>query len=239
MQIYPAIDLIGGNVVRLLRGDYDKKTVYSNDPAAVAKNFYDMGARNLHVVDLDGAKDGSVANFEVIRRIKSAVPDMFIEVGGGIRDEKRIVKYLECGVGRTILGSVAYTDPDFVGSMVGKYGKAIAVGVDALDGFVAIHGWKTVTDERAIDLCIKMENYGVDTVIYTDISRDGALSGTNLDGYKTLSRLDMNVIASGGVTYESEIEALAGYGIYGAILGKALYDGRLDLARCIEIAGRG
>ncbi|MBP5271201.1 MAG: 1-(5-phosphoribosyl)-5-[(5-phosphoribosylamino)methylideneamino]imidazole-4-carboxamide isomerase [Clostridia bacterium] len=237
MQIYPAIDLIGGNVVRLLRGNYDKKTVYSDDPASVAKDFYNMGARNLHVVDLDGAKDGSIANFEVIKSIKSAVPDMFIEVGGGIRDESRIGKYLECGVGRTILGSVAYEDPEFVEKMCKKYGEAIAVGIDASDGFVAIHGWKTVTDERAVDLCLKMENYGVSTVIYTDISRDGALSGTNLARYELLSRLDLNIIASGGITYESEITTLAGYGIYGAILGKALYDGRLDLARCIEIAG--
>lgn len=237
MQIYPAIDLREGRVVRLFHGDYSKMTVYSDDPQSVARSFYEKGATNLHVVDLDGAKDGSLANYEVIKEIKAAVPSMFIEVGGGIRDGERIGKYLDCGVGRVIIGSAAIEKPGFVREMCQKYREAIAVGVDASEGFVAIHGWKTVTDVPSVGFCEKMKELGVSTIIYTDISKDGALSGTNLEIYKELSKLGMNIIASGGITYESEITELSGYGIYGAILGKALYDGRLDLSRCLMLAG--
>ena len=237
MLIFPAIDLRGGSAVRLLKGDYDRMTVYSDSPEEVAKGFYGSGARCLHVVDLDGAKDGSTANFEVIKKIKDAVPDMFIEVGGGIRDAERIKRYLDAGVSRTILGSAAVEDPVLVEKAVSEFGGAIAVGVDASDGYVAIHGWRTVTDVSSLDFCKKMADIGVETVIYTDISKDGTLSGTNLEIYEKLSGIDINVVASGGITYESEIETLASYGIYGAILGKALYAGRLDLSRCIEIAG--
>ena len=237
MLIFPAIDLRGGKVVRLLKGDYDQMTVYSDSPEEVAKSFYRAGARCLHVVDLDGAKDGNTANFDVIKRIKGAVPDMFIEVGGGIRDAERIKRYLDAGVSRTILGSAAIEDPALVEKTVSEFGGAIAVGVDASDGYVAIHGWRTVTDVSSLEFCGKMADIGVKTVIYTDISKDGTLSGTNLEIYEKLSEIDINVIASGGITYEREIETLASYGTYGAILGKALYAGKLDLSRCIEIAG--
>lgn len=237
MLIYPAIDLRGGKVVRLLKGDYDQMTVYSDSPEEAAKGFYKSGARCLHVVDLDGAKDGSTANFEVIKSIKDAVPDMFIEVGGGIRDAERIKRYLDAGVSRTILGSAAVEDPSLIEKALLQFGGVIAVGVDALNGQVAIHGWRTVTGVSSLDFCKKMADIGVKTVIYTDISKDGTLSGTNLEIYKKLSEININVIASGGITFESEIETLASYGTYGAILGKALYAGKLDLSRCIEIAG--
>ena len=228
MIIYPAIDLREGRAVRLLKGDYNQMTVYSDSPAETAISFRKKGADHLHVVDLDGAKDGRAANYSTIKSILDSVPDMFVEVGGGIRDEERIKKYLDAGVKRVILGSAAIEDPAFTEKMSMKY---------ALDVMVAIHGWKTVTGERSTDLCERMRNIGIGTVIYTDISRDGTLSGTNLEIYSQLSELDIDIIASGGITFEHEIGTLAGYGIHGAILGKALYAGKLDLERCIRIAG--
>ena len=236
MKIYPAIDLRSGKVVRLTKGDYDRMTVYSDDPSSIAKSFYEQGSTNLHVVDLDGAKDNGTPNYEVIKNIVSTVPEMFVEVGGGIRTEERIVGYLEAGVSRVILGSVAVEDPEFVRRMCVKYGESIAVGVDASDGYVAIHGWKTVSDKKSVEFCREMKELGVSTVIYTDISKDGTLGGTNLEIYKELSALDLNIIASGGITFEYEIESLAKMNLYGAILGKALYAGRLDLKRAIAIA---
>ena len=236
MKIYPAIDLRGGRVVRLTKGNYDQMTVYSDDPASIAKGFYRAGSKNLHVVDLDGAKDNSTPNYGVIEEILRAVPDMFVEVGGGIRTKERIEGYINAGVSRVILGSVAVEDPEFVRRMCSEYGEKIAVGVDASDGYVAIHGWRTVTDKRSVDFCREMKALGVTTVIYTDISKDGTLSGTNLEIYEELAALDMNIIASGGITYEYEIERLAKMGTYGAILGKALYAGKLDLERAIALA---
>jgi len=238
MLIFPAIDIRYGKVVRLFKGDYDRMTVYGDSPADTARTFFSQGARCLHVVDLDGAKDGSAANYENIKRIAEAVPGMFIEVGGGIRDEDRIKRYIEVGVSRVILGSAAIEDPAFTQKMCEKYGDAIAVGVDASDGRVAIHGWLDVTGDDSLGFCKRMADNGVKTVIYTDISKDGTLSGTNLEIYRELSKLEINIVAAGGITSESEIDTLARQGIYGAILGKALYAGKLDLARCIEIAGR-
>lgn len=238
MLIYPAIDLRYGKAVRLYKGDYDQMTVYSDSPSDTAKSFFAKGARCLHVVDLDGAKDGNAANYAVIKDILSAVPDMFVEVGGGIRDEERIKRYLDIGVKRVILGSAAVENPVFTEKMCAGYGKAIAVGVDASDGMVAIHGWKDVTGESSLEFCGRMAEIGVDTVIYTDISKDGTLSGTNLEIYRKLSELDINIIASGGITFEREITTLADIGIYGAILGKALYAGKLDLTKCIELGER-
>ena len=236
MKIFPAIDLIDGQAVRLYQGDYDKKTVYSPDPVQVAKGFLEAGARNLHMVDLDGAKDGTMANFDVVRSVKSRV-DMFIEIGGGIRDEERIKKYLDAGVDRVILGTVAAEDPDFAGRMAEKYGSAIAVGVDAKDGMVAVKGWLEVTELDSFEFCKNMRERGVSTIIYTDISKDGAMEGTNMEIYRRLNEIEgLDVMASGGISSLEEVRDLAEF-TYGAILGKALYDGVLDLRKCIMIAG--
>lgn len=234
MKLFPAIDIIGQKVVRLTQGSYDDVTVYNDSPVAVAKSFEECGAICLHVVDLDGAKDGELSNFDVIRQV-IAETGLFVEVGGGIRDEARISRYLEAGVGRVILGSVAVEKPEFVTEMAARYGDKIAVGVDARDGFVAIHGWKTVSDVPSVDFCRKLRDNGVKTVIYTDISKDGAMSGTNLDIYRTLVTIDgLDIVASGGITYYEELDALAEMGAAGAILGKSLYTGALDLKTALE-----
>ena len=235
MELLPAIDLRDGKVVRLFQGDYDKMTVYGEDPAAQARAFAAAGARNLHVVDLDGAKDGTLANYETIRAI-AAQGGLSIEVGGGIRTEERIGRYLELGVERCILGTIAVKDFDFTARMAQKYGKHIAVGVDARDGYVAINGWKELSDERGVDFCRRLRDAGVQTVIYTDISRDGAEMGTNLELYKELTAIQgLNIIASGGISFENELTDLAQMGVWGAILGKALYTGRLDLQRAVQL----
>ena len=237
MQLFPAIDLRGGQVVRLTQGDYDRMTVYGQDPCAQARSFVAAGAKNLHVVDLDGAKDGTLSNYDTIAALAKQ-GGLYIEVGGGIRTEERIEKYLSLGVGRCILGSVAVTDFAFTARMLKKYGDKIAVGVDARDGYVAIHGWKTVTGERSFDFCRKLSEAGIRTVIYTDISRDGLLSGANLEAYRELCLIPgLRVIASGGVTTEEDITALRSLGMYGAIVGKALYTGRLSLPRALALAG--
>lgn len=235
MEIFPAIDLRGGQAVRLFQGDYDQMTVYSKNPVDVAKQFKEKGAKNLHLVDLDGAKDGRLVNFQSIREIVSQA-GLFVEVGGGIRDEERIRQYLDLGVGRVILGTIAVKDPQFLEQMVCKYKEKIAVGVDVKDGFVAINGWKEVTEEKGMDFCRRMAQTGVKTVIYTDISRDGGLKGTNLKAYEALSQIKgLDIIASGGISFESEIIALKET-VQGAILGKALYDGLLDLERALLLA---
>ncbi len=236
MEIYPAIDIRNGRAVRLLRGDYDKMTVYDDDPAAVARSFRESGAGHLHIVDLDGAKDGETSNFDLISRI-IAESGMFTEVGGGIRDEDRIRRYLDAGVSRVILGTLAAERPDFAGRMAAKYGEAIAVGVDARDGKVAVRGWLETTELDSMEFCVRMRDLGVKTVIYTDISRDGAMSGTNIEAYERLSATEgLDIIASGGISSLEEIRQLNGL-VRGAILGKSLYDGVLDLAECIRTAG--
>ena len=238
MYIYPAIDLRDGKVVRLTKGDYDRMEVYSSDPSMIAKSFREAGATHLHVVDLDGAKDGKLCNYDIISKL--AAEDLFVEVGGGIRDEERIKAYLDAGVKRIILGSAAIENPGFAAEMAKKYGDAIAVGVDASDGKVAIHGWKVITDVDSVEFCKDLVKNGVTTVIYTDISKDGTLSGTNLEIYKELSAIDgLSIIASGGITFEHELAILREMNLHGAILGKALYTGKLDLARAIAIAEKG
>ena len=238
MFIYPAIDLRDGKVVRLTKGDYDRMEVYSSDPSMIARSFREAGATHLHVVDLDGAKDGKLCNYDIISKL--AAEDLFVEVGGGIRDEERIKAYLDAGVKRIILGSAAIENPGFAAEMAKKYGNAIAVGVDASDGKVAIHGWKVVTDVDSVEFCKDLVKNGVTTVIYTDISKDGTLSGTNLEIYKELSAIDgLSIIASGGITFEHELATLRDMNLHGAILGKALYTGKLDLARSIAIGERG
>lgn len=237
MQIFPAIDLRGGQVVRLYQGDYDQETVYGADPRAQAREFLDAGARYLHVVDLDGARDGTTANFDSIAAIAKQ-GGLYIEVGGGIRTEDRVRRYLDLGVGRCILGTVAVKDFDFTARMAQKYGDRIAVGVDAREGFVAINGWKELSRERGVDFCRRLRDAGVRTVIYTDISRDGAGRGTNLELYQELVKIEgLDVTASGGVGTLEELRRLERMGVRAAILGKALYDGRLDLRTVIEEVG--
>ena len=236
MEIFPAIDLRGGQVVRLKEGDYNQMKVYSPDPLAAAQSFREKGAKNLHVVDLDGAKDGAPVNFSVIRSL-AAESGLFLQVGGGIRDEARILAYLEAGVGRVILGTAAVKDPSFLRKMVSRYGEKIAVGVDAKDGRVAVAGWLEVTKLDSLDFCRQLADWGVKTVIYTDIAKDGRLEGTNLAAYQKLRQVrGLDVIASGGISFEEEIIALREMGNYGAILGKALYENKLELGRALGLA---
>ena len=236
MQIFPAIDLRGGQVVRLYQGDYDKMTVYGQDPCAVARDFIAAGAKYLHVVDLDGAKDGTLANFETIAAIAKQ-GGLYIEVGGGIRTEDRIRQYLDLGVSRCILGTIAVKDFAFTARMAQEYGDRIAVGVDARDGYVAINGWKELSSERGVDFCRRLLDAGVGTVIYTDISRDGAMRGTNLALYRALGAVGRSrLVASGGVSSLDDVRALREAGLYGAIIGKAYYTGAIDLRRALEVA---
>ncbi len=236
MKILPAIDIRGGKIVRLTNGDYDKMKVYGDDFHSVIDSFLDCGAKCLHVVDLDGAKDGALSNFSMISEILSS-SSLEIEIGGGIRDEERIKKYLDAGAERVILGTAAINNRPFLIDMVKKYGEHIAVGVDAKNGDVATHGWLEGSGVDSISFCRELADIGVKTVIYTDISKDGALMGTNLDVYKTLSEINgLNIIASGGITYLDEIKKLREMNIYGAIVGKAIYEGRLDLGRAIAIS---
>lgn len=236
MQVFPAIDIRDKKVVRLTQGDYDRMTVYADNPLDIAKGFEAVGATNMHVVDLDGALDGELVNFDTVKQLASQT-GLFVEVGGGIRSSERIEKYLKAGADRVILGTVAVEDYAFVEQAVKQYGDKIAVGVDAKDGYVAIHGWKTVTDIDSYEFCERLRDSGVKTVIYTDIAKDGALGGTNLAAYERLSKIEgLNIVASGGVTYLNEIDALKRMGIYGVILGKAMYTGKLDLADAIKTA---
>ena len=235
MNIYPAIDLRDGKVVRLYQGDYDQMTVYQEDPVDVARSFKAAGADYLHLVDLDGAKDGELVNFDTIKAIVEDV-DMFVEVGGGIRDEERIKQYLDLGVGRVILGTVAVKDREFLEKMVSVYGERIAVGVDARNGRVAINGWKEITDIDSFEFCEYLRDIGVKAVIYTDISRDGGLQGTNMEVYRKLQEIQgLEITASGGISFIEEIAELKNV-TAAAILGKALYSGLIDLAQAVEMA---
>ena len=236
MYIYPAIDLYEGKAVRLYKGDYAQMTVYSENPAEVAKAFAAAGSRHIHLVDLEGAKKGKPANLATIRKIIEAA-DLFVEVGGGIRDLETIESYLSIGVNRVILGTAAVTDPAFLEAALAKHGEKIAVGVDLKDGYVAIKGWTEKSELTADAFFEKMQNLGVKTVICTDISRDGAMKGTNRELYKELSRkYSIDLIASGGVSTLEDVEALAAMRLHGAIIGKAYYIGAIDLKTAIEVA---
>lgn len=238
MRIFPAIDLRGGQVVRLIQGDYDQMTVYATDPVEIVNRFKEAGAQYLHVVDLDGAKDGRPVNFAAIRSIVGQ-GGLFVQVGGGIRDEEKIKSYLDLGVGRVILGTVAIQNFEFLKQMVAKYKEKIAVGVDAKNGFVAVNGWLEVTEQPSLDFCRTLADIGVQTIIYTDIAKDGEGKGTNLAIYETLNEIKgLDFIASGGISFESEITHLNEMGLYGAILGKALYTGKIDLKQAIALARR-
>ena len=236
MNIIPAIDLYGGKAVRLVKGDYARVTVYSDSPVEVAKQFEAAGAKYLHLVDLDGAKDGTTANFDTIKQIVENT-GLSVDVGGGIRDMGRVEKYVDIGVDRVIIGTAAVTDPEFLREAVKRFGDKIVVGVDIKDGYVAIKGWTEVSELTLSDLCRTLSDIGVSMVICTDISKDGMMSGTNLDLYRSMAaELDLNIIASGGVSSYDDISALARMRIFGAIVGKAIYTGAVELTRAIEIA---
>ena len=236
MNIFPAIDLIQGKAVRLVRGDYNQMTVYNNDPVAVANGFAQSGAKYLHVVDLEGARDGSTPNIETVKRLIEE-SGLFVEIGGGIRSMETVKAYIDAGASRVIIGTAAVTDPDFLDRALAEYGEKIAVGVDIRDGMVAIKGWTESSGLDALAFCAKMQELGVKTLICTDISKDGAMQGANHELYRTLSaRFSMQIIASGGVSSMQDVERLAALDIYGAIIGKAYYTGAIDLQKAIEVA---
>ena len=222
MYIYPAIDLRGGKAVRLTKGDYNQMNIYNDSPLSVANEFKKAGAEFLHLVDLDGAKEGSPVNFETIKEVVSNT-DMFVEVGGGIRTMERIEEYISLGVNRVIIGTAAITNFPFLLKALGQYGDKIAVGVETKEGKISVNGWLETTETEGVEFCEKLRDNGVST-------------GTNLEIYKRLNEINgLQIIASGGISFEHEIETLNNMGIYGAILGKALYENKLDLKRAIEI----
>ena len=236
MLIFPAIDLFEGKAVRLLKGEYDRMTVYNDDPLSVARDFAAQGATCLHLVDLEGAKSGTTPNIDTIRRL-AAETELFTEVGGGIRSMDTVRTYLTAGVDRVILGTAAVKDESFLKEAVAAYGDRIAVGVDIRDGKVAIHGWTETSEIDAMDFLARLEEIGVGTVICTDISRDGAMAGTNHDLYRQLSeRFSLQIIASGGVSSIEDVRELAERNLYGAIIGQAYYTGAISLKEAIEVA---
>ena len=236
MLIFPAIDLHAGQAVRLYKGDYAQKTVYSDDPVQVALDFRAQGASCIHLVDLEGAKTGEMPNFELVRRIREE-SGLFCEIGGGIRSMEAIERYVEAGLDRVILGTAAVTEPGFAERAVQAFGSRIAVGIDLKDGFVAIHGWTQSSGLDAFEFCAQMQSVGVQTLICTDISKDGAMKGTNRALYRTLSqRFSMNITASGGVSTLEDVQALRALELYGAIIGKAYYTGAISLKEAIEVA---
>jgi len=238
MIIFPAIDLYEKKAVRLFKGNYAEMTVYSDRPWEIACDFAAKGASAIHIVDLEGAKDGTTPNIDVIKKIIDSA-DLFVEVGGGIRSMETVKKYIEAGVDRVILGTAAVNDEEFLKEAVAAYGDRIAVGVDVKDGYVAIKGWVEKSQYTCFDFCEKMKNIGVSTLICTDISKDGAMQGTNHELYRELSsRFDVNITASGGVSSLDDVKKLADLGIYGAIIGKAYYTGAIDLEEAVRIGGK-
>ncbi|MDO5445211.1 MAG: 1-(5-phosphoribosyl)-5-[(5-phosphoribosylamino)methylideneamino]imidazole-4-carboxamide isomerase [Eubacteriales bacterium] len=236
MIIYPAIDLFEGKAVRLLRGDYSQMTVYSNDPPEIAADFKAQGAERIHIVDLEGARSGSTPNLETVLAIKEKT-GLFCEIGGGIRSMEVIDKYLSAGTDRVILGTSAVTEPGFAEKAAEKYGERIAIGVDIKDGFVAVKGWTESSGLDAFEFCRTMQGYGIQTIICTDISRDGAMKGTNRELYKQLSEeFSMDIIASGGVSDMDDIRALRALNLHGAIIGKAYYTGAISIREAVEAA---
>ena len=236
MFIFPAIDLYEGKAVRLYKGDYAQMTVYSENPIEVARDFKKSGAKHLHIVDLEGARDGTTPNIETVCALK-ANTSLFCEIGGGVRSMDVVDRYIGAGVDRVILGTAAVTNPKFAEEAAKKYGSKIAVGVDIKDGYVAVKGWTEKSEETAIEFCKKMQSIGIGTLICTDISKDGAMQGTNIELYKTLSKeLKMQIIASGGVSSLEDVKALAEMKLWGAIIGKAYYTGDIDLAEAVRLA---
>lgn len=236
MLIFPAIDLYEKEAVRLFKGDYNQKTVYSENPVSVALDFKKAGAAHIHLVDLEGAKSGETPNFDVVCAIKRE-SGLFCEIGGGIRNIETIEKYISAGLDRVILGTAAVTSDGFVEEAVGKYGDKIAVGIDIKDGFVAIKGWTEKSSLDAFSFCERMQKVGVKTIICTDISKDGAMVGTNRELYRELSeRFTIDITASGGVSSLDDVKALRKMNLYGAIIGKAYYTGDINLSEAIEVA---
>lgn len=237
MKIFPAIDLYNGCAVRLLKGDYNQMTIYSENPGEFAAAFEQKGAENLHLVDLEGAKSGATPNLNTIKSIVSQT-NLYTELGGGIRSLSTIDKYLNIGINRLILGTAAITEQGFVEAAIKEFGQdSIAVGIDIKEEKVAIKGWTEVTDITCDEFCKQMESIGVKTIICTDISKDGAMKGTNRQLYKSLSeKFGLDIMASGGVSTLDDIKALSDMNLYGAILGKALYTGAIDLKDAIKTA---
>ncbi len=235
MILLPAIDLYEKKAVRLYQGDYRQMTVYSDCPPKIAEDFHAAGAEWVHMVDLEGAKNGTTPNFGIVAEI--AASGLRVEIGGGIRTEETIARYVDAGVARVILGTAALTDWPFLCRMVERYGSTIAVGVDCRDGLVAIRGWTELSDMRCETFFAKLEHIGVQTVICTDISKDGAMQGANRGLYEALSReFSMHLIASGGVSSLADVSALRDMGLYGAIVGKAYYTGAIQLSEALEAA---
>ena len=236
MKIFPAIDLYDKKAVRLFKGDYAQMTVYSENPLEVASDFEKKGAKYIHMVDLEGAKNGTTPNLEIVKGIAEST-GLFVEIGGGIRSMETVKKYLDNGVGRVILGTSAVTDESFLREAVSAYGEKIAVGADVKDGYIAIKGWIEKSQYSLEEFLSKLEQIGVKTIICTDISKDGAMKGTNLELYKELNnRYSLDIIASGGVSSIDDIVALKEMNMYGAIIGKAYYTGAIDLQQAIEVA---
>lgn len=238
MKIFPAIDLYDGKAVRLYKGDYDNMTVYSNNPIEIAYKFEAAGAEFIHVVDLEGAKEGTTPNIGIVSEIAEKT-SLKIEIGGGIRSMETLDKYFRAGVFRAILGTAAVNDEEFLKSALEKYGEKIAVGADIKDGVVAIKGWIEKSEYTTDAFFEKMCSLGVKTIICTDISKDGAMKGTNRELYKELSeKYSINIVASGGVSDIDDVKALADMDLYGAIIGKAYYLGKIDLEEAIKISER-
>lgn len=234
MQIYPAIDIIDGKAVRLSQGKFDDVTVFNNDPADAAGKWVESGATYIHLVDLDGARYGKSFVIDIIKNIKAkySIP---VQTGGGVRTMEDIDNRINAGASRVIIGTAAVKNPNLVKEAVKKYGDKIAVGVDAKNGMVAISGWEEVSNISAVDLCLKMKSYGVKTVIYTDISKDGMMSGPNIESTKELiNKTGMDIIASGGVSSIADIENVNNIKAAGVIIGKALYNGALNLKEVID-----
>lgn len=238
MKIFPAIDLYDGKAVRLYKGDYNEMTVYSENPIEIARDFEAAGAKFIHMVDLEGAKDGTTPNIDIVRQVANET-SLFVEIGGGIRSMETLDKYFAAGVSRAILGTAAVTDEAFLKAAVAKYGEKIAVGADIKDGMVAIKGWLEKSEYSTDSFFEKMCSLGVKTIICTDISKDGAMKGTNRELYSELSKkFDIDIVASGGVSTLDDISALADMELYGAIIGKAYYIGAIDLKEAIKISER-
>jgi len=236
MIIFPAIDLYDKKAVRLFKGDYNQMTVYSENPLEVAKGFKAAGAEYIHMVDLEGAKDGTTPNFDIVASVAKE-SGLRVEIGGGIRNEETVKKYIDSGVMRVILGTAALNDRAFLESVCKKYSDKIAVGADLKDGQVAVKGWLETSNVSGMDFLTQMQSLGVKTVICTDISRDGAMRGTNRELYKELSeKFSMDIVASGGVSTLDDVKALRKMDLYGAIVGKAIYTGDIDLKEAIEVA---
>ena len=235
MILFPAIDIVNGKAVRLYKGDYDKMTVYSDDPAAVACDFKACGAKAVHIVDLEGAKNGGTPNFDTVINIKKT-SGLFCEIGGGVRDMDTVEKYLGAGIDRVILGTAAVEDEAFLRAAVERYGDRIAVGADIRDGYIAIKGWLESSAVTAEEFFEKMQSIGVGTIICTDISKDGAMQGANRAMYRELSeRFSMDITASGGVSSMDDIVALRDMGLSAAIIGKAYYTGAIDLREAVKV----